>query len=305
MTWIEQLKAHLQKTSDLWVDKNREFYQVCPDSESRAIRRKKESLKERQTQIIKANVIGNVLGTTSYGERRTVEYSCYLSLLHKQKGEHFYVEETLKRKKATFNDGQLIQDETLEWEGSQEKTKGLSDQRLSLSSDELRLSERSKAYQYDRLQVVKYADRWWNTYNPEFKAFDVDCTNYISQCVHAGGVPMTGKYNKHSGWWFEQEAWSLSWAVAHSFRWYLSSDQNIHGAITVDKPEDLQPGDVICYDFEGDGHWDHSTVVTEKDANNMPLVNAHTTNSRHRYWAYEDSSAWTPNIQYKFFHITD
>ena len=37
----------------------------------------------------------------------------------------------------------------------------------------------------------------------------------------------------------------------------------------------------------------------------MPLVNAHTYNSRMRYWAYEDSSAYTPNIKYKFFTIVD
>ncbi len=60
---------------------------------------------------------------------------------------------------------------------------------------------------------------------------------------------------------------------------------------------------VICYDFEGDNRWDHNTIVVAKDANGMPLVNAHTNNSRLRYWTYEDSAAWTPNIQYKFFQI--
>jgi hypothetical protein len=45
--------------------------------------------------------------------------------------------------------------------------------------------------------------------------------------------------------------------------------------------------------------------VTGKDASGMPLVNAHTYNSRMRYWAYEDSTAYTPNIKYKFLSITD
>ncbi|EPR28081.1 putative cytosolic protein [Geobacillus sp. WSUCF1] len=69
--------------------------------------------------------------------------------------------------------------------------------------------------------------------------------------------------------------------------------------------EQLMAGDVICYDFQGDGRFDHSTIVVAKDQNGMPLVNAHTTNSRMRYWSYEDSSAYTPNIRYKFFHIID
>ncbi|WP_269431728.1 amidase domain-containing protein [Bacillus sp. JCM 19034] len=65
----------------------------------------------------------------------------------------------------------------------------------------------------------------------------------------------------------------------------------------------LEPGDVIFYDFNGDGRWQHSTIVVAKDANGEPLVNAQTTNSRMRYWKYEDSTAWTSQIQYKFFHI--
>lgn len=64
-------------------------------------------------------------------------------------------------------------------------------------------------------------------------------------------------------------------------------------------------GDVICYDFEGDGRWNHTTIVVAKDADGMPLVNANTYNSRMRYWAYEDSTAYTPNMKYTFFHITD
>ncbi len=51
--------------------------------------------------------------------------------------------------------------------------------------------------------------------------------------------------------------------------------------------------------------FDHTTIVVAKDADGMPLVNAHTDNSRHRYWSYEDSTAWTPNIKYKFFHLTE
>lgn len=116
---------------------------------------------------------------------------------------------------------------------------------------------------------------------------------------------MKGKYNKTSGWWYEGKSWSYSWTVANALRLYLNQSNNHLGAVAVEKPEQLVPGDVICYDFEGDGKWDHTTFVTEKDAYGMPLVNAHTTNSRHRYWSYEDSTAWTSNIRYNFFHFPD
>ena len=71
----------------------------------------------------------------------------------------------------------------------------------------------------------------------------------------------------------------------------------------MDRPEELTIGDVICYDFNGDGRWQHNTIVVHKDYYGMPLVNAHTTNSRNRYWDYRNSTAYTPNIQYAFFHI--
>jgi len=73
----------------------------------------------------------------------------------------------------------------------------------------------------------------------------------------------------------------------------------------VAHPAELKLGDVIFYDFQGNGRFDHSTIVTAKDADGMPLVNAHTTNSRMRYWSYEDSSAYTENIQYTFVTIVD
>ncbi|EGL82791.1 hypothetical protein CathTA2_1675 [Caldalkalibacillus thermarum TA2.A1] len=159
---------------------------------------------------------------------------------------------------------------------------------------------------YNRHRAVEYAHRWWNSYNPQFKHFEVDCTNYVSQCLWAGGAPLTYSQDRTKGWWYRFETppnWSFSWAVAHSLRWYLAGSTSGLRAREVQSARELEPGDVICYDFDGDGRWQHTTVVVAKDAHNEPLVNAHTTNSQNRYWAYRDSSAWTPNIQYKFFHI--
>ena len=72
-------------------------------------------------------------------------------------------------------------------------------------------------------------------------------------------------------------------------------------ATEVDRPEQLMLGDVILYDWDGDGRFQHSTVVTAFDAGGMPLVNAHTVSSRHRYWDYRDSYAWTERTVYRLF----
>ncbi|OEF98987.1 hypothetical protein BHF71_09870 [Vulcanibacillus modesticaldus] len=162
---------------------------------------------------------------------------------------------------------------------------------------------------YDREKVVYYADKWWNSYNPRFRHFEDDCTNYVSQCLFAGGAPMTYAANR-SGWWYKgngskSDSWSFSWTVAHNLRWFLEVNKRGLTATVVSSAGQLTIGDVICYDFDGDGKWQHNTIVTAIDSSGMPLVNAHSINSKKRYWSYQDSSAWTPNIQYKFFHISD
>ncbi|ANS76937.1 hypothetical protein AWM70_22075 [Paenibacillus yonginensis] len=163
---------------------------------------------------------------------------------------------------------------------------------------------------YRREDAVKYADDWWDGFNPEFAGFEVDCTNYISQCLFAGGAPINYTGKRESGWWYKgyvgsQESWSYSWAVAGSLERYLSTSRSALRAISVDRPEQLELGDVIIYDWDGDGAYQHSTIVTAFDAGGMPLVNAHTVSSRHRYWDYKDSYAWTEKTKYRFFHIAD
>ncbi|WP_309119015.1 amidase domain-containing protein [Paenibacillus sp.] len=168
-----------------------------------------------------------------------------------------------------------------------------------------------RASLYDREAARDYAERHWNEPNPQFIHFDVDCTNYVSQCLYAGGAPMTYSAGRESGWWYRgrsgnREHWSYSWTVAHALHWYLMGGRN--EGLAADRaadPADLSIGDVICYDFDGDGRFEHSAIVTGADGSGMPLVNAHTTNSRARYWDYRDSYAWTDRTEYRFFRIRD
>lgn len=164
---------------------------------------------------------------------------------------------------------------------------------------------------YRREAAVAYAERWWNEPNPAYENFEVNCTNYVSQCLFAGGAPMNYTGRRESGWWYKgysnsQEMWSFSWAVANSLQQLLSR-QRAFGlrAEPVSMPESLQLGDVICYDWDGSGRVGHNTIVTAFTPEGMPLVNANTVSSRHRYWDYKDSYAWTEQTRYYFYHITD
>lgn len=169
---------------------------------------------------------------------------------------------------------------------------------------------RQPATPYRRDLAVRYAESWWNGANPQFRAFPADCTNFVSQCLLAGGAPMTGVGRVDQGWWYAgdggpQDRWSYSWAVAHSLRWYLAASKTGLRAEEKRSAAQLAPGDVICYDFDGDGRWEHTAIVVALDSQGEPLVNAHSAPARHKHWSYRHSYAWTENIRYTFFHIAD
>jgi Putative amidase domain len=271
------------------------FVSARDDVMEEAVERKRRLCEKRGAEIVRCTIHCQVAGKHVVENKARLTYYAHYQFLIKH-GNEMYVEEQIEERQAYFVDGELAKDEKIS------KTDGeLEPPRLER---EMPVDERI-SYEYNRAQAVRYAEIWWNSYNPAFPKFDVDCTNFVSQCLYAGGAPMTGYPNRAKGWWCKNNSWSYSWAVAHSFRWYLSGARVGLQAVEVSSPEKLMAGDVICYDFQGNGRFDHSTIVVAKDKDGMPLVNAHTTNSRMRYWSYEDSSAYTPNIRYKFFHIID
>lgn len=264
-------------------------------AECSKIERKKECLANRHGEIVKAKATGHITDKMNNGDHTDIYYNVHFQYLIKQE-KRYYIEEEVEKRKAHFYKSTLLTDEEI----FETPTIEIPEIKIDRHENLERIS-----YHYDRRKAVQYAERWWNDYNPQYHKFDVDCTNYISQCLHAGGAPMRGFSNRSSGWWYNGNSWSYSWSVAHSLRWYLGTSKVGLRAGEVSDPGELQLGDIICYDFEGDGRFNHTTIVTAKDAYGMPLVNAHTTNSRMRYWSYEDSSAYTDNIQYKFFTIID
>jgi len=258
---------------------------------------KQSTLAKRSAEVVKVKASGRIIEIDNEEELQTVKYQAHYQYLIKQKGL-LYMEEEVEERLAKFYIEALVMDEEINPYAPQE-TYHPPAEFLVEDLDE-RLS-----FQYNRLKAVQYAERWWNSYNPAYKKFENDCTNFISQCLHSGGAPMRGYPNRAAGWWLQKSNYSYSWAVAHSLKGYLANSKIGLRAREVSSPDQLLLGDIICYDFEGDGRFNHNTIVTGKDANGMPLVNAHTYNSRMRYWAYEDSSAYTPNIKYRFFSIID
>ena len=161
---------------------------------------------------------------------------------------------------------------------------------------------------YDRVRALRYAELWWNGWNPAFPRLADDCTNFISQCLLAGKMPMTGGENRTTGWWYHfnqpqvQEPWSYSWTTSHALYMYLIYKV---GAQVLKDARELKMGDLVFYDWDGGGRYHHTTIVTEFDSAGDPLVNAHTDSSYHRHYLYLDSRAWTPRTRYQLVHLPD
>ncbi|MFD1707267.1 amidase domain-containing protein [Siminovitchia sediminis] len=257
--------------------------------------RKKETMAKRNAEIVKTTAVGNIIHAERKNDEHHLIYQIHWKHYIKQRGL-FYIEEEIERREAAFKHQRLAADNELPIKYAESMQSRMVKENRDFGMER---------YSYDRLKAVQYAERWWNDYNPAYEKFDVDCTNYVSQCLFAGGAPMRGYPDRTKGWWYRNRNWSYSWSVANALKVYLEHSTAGLRAAEVQDPRELQPGDIICYDFQGDGRYDHNTIVTGEDADGMPLVNAHTYNSRMRYWAYEDSSAYTPNIQYKLFHILD
>ncbi|MBO0962833.1 amidase domain-containing protein [Neobacillus sp. MM2021_6] len=287
------LQDLFEKRLDLFVSEKRGNKLFFPKAE-----RKHAAAAKRSAEIVKVKASGNIIEEGVEDEFQTVKYHAHYQYLIKQK-DLLYLEEEMEVRIAKFYKGALVMDEEITTPTSNPQ------QDQDVTDSHLDEPDHRISYSYNRLKAVQYAERWWNTHNPAFKSFENNCTNYISQCLRAGEAPMRGHPNRGNGWWYQYTNWSYSWAVAHSLKNYLGNSKNGLRAREVSSPDQLILGDIICYDFEGDGRFNHNTIVTGKDANGMPLVNANTYNSRMRYWAYEDSTAYTPNIKYKFYAIID
>ncbi|WP_253264300.1 amidase domain-containing protein [Brevibacillus sp. MCWH] len=316
--WLNFLQNYCNAVQQCWVDGRWERLQPLGAVPDAGARQRELWMREQEQYLDRGAEITAVQGDVvplywlESNGRVQVEFAWHVRQLYRLHGTDLVKETRRQQRMAVIRQGTGWKLDWIEPSPDGEmNTAVLNDSDAWLEMNETEEGEPlpslvhgSKGYRAD--QAVAYAEQYWNSANPAFPHFTDDCTNFISQCLYAGGIPMLFSREKGRGWWMrpgKSASWSYSWAVAHSLYLLLKSGGPPMRAVQKRSPEQLVPGDVICYDFDGDGRFQHTTIVVAKDANHMPLVNAHTTNSRMRYWNYRDSTAYTPNIRYAFFHI--
>lgn len=154
---------------------------------------------------------------------------------------------------------------------------------------------------YDREAAVAYAMEWVSSgeikRNPEWLVYDDrggNCNNFVSQSIHAGGIPMDTRGYIENQWKFfddringRQTAWgrSPSWAGVNEFYRYVTKNYG-SGMVAVISDDFFvgEIGDVIIYGAED--RWKHAVIITDViydvDGNIIDyLINSNTTDRIH------------------------
>jgi hypothetical protein len=149
---------------------------------------------------------------------------------------------------------------------------------------------------YDRNAAAAYARRYALNYNTSYKSFTNDCTNFISQALYAGGWTYTGsEFSRTSNttWYYGSLSQSYTWAGAHNHYLFHA---NMDRSWIAEQSAWLIIGEPINIDFEGDGHIDHTVIITKVDSYNNQYVSYHTTNSLDKPLSYFFNNY--PNAKY-------
>jgi hypothetical protein len=131
---------------------------------------------------------------------------------------------------------------------------------------------------YNRIGAIDYADNWAHDRNSNYPNYGTgcgcnDCTNYVSQALHNGGLPLrTGNWDENSvfEWWYRKVLWwyenSITWSATPEFNTYLFQYPNDFEFWSW--PTDLEGGDFFLMDLHGatlqdppDGIPDHARFV--------------------------------------------
>ena len=116
---------------------------------------------------------------------------------------------------------------------------------------------------YSRQKAIEYAYKWWNSRNPNFYNFDNlggDCTNFVSQCLYAGGIEMN--YSQY-GWYYNNlNSRSPAWTGVEQFCDFAINNSGAGvdaKLVTIDK---IEIGDVIQIS-QNKNVFNHSLFVTK------------------------------------------
>lgn len=125
---------------------------------------------------------------------------------------------------------------------------------------------------YNRQKAIDYARKWALDRNPiyhDYEKYGGDCTNFISQCLHAGEIPFdeSGKDITKKWYWYSDYSRTPSWTAAEPLEAYLlgnnkKNTQNYGIYASFCDYEDMELGDLVQKRING--QITHTMIVTSK-----------------------------------------
>ena len=141
----------------------------------------------------------------------------------------------------------------------------------------------STTWTWSGSDAARYSDTHALRYNPEYRSYQNDCTNFISQCLEAGGKTETGGIfdRENDDVWFYgalESTTSYTWAGAQNLKRHL--EQHTNSSLEADH-RSLGPGDLVFIDPNGgSGVW-HAMIVAAQNGNDA-LMNYHTRDTKRK-----------------------
>ena len=132
---------------------------------------------------------------------------------------------------------------------------------------------------YNRENAVAYAKKYafsQNSFFASFTGIGGNCTNFVSQCIYAGGCEMN--YTPTFGWYFiPLDDRSPSWTGVEFFYNFIIENADVGPFGRVATSDELELGDVIQL-AKNDGGYYHTLLVVGFDGEDI-LVAAQTDNA--------------------------
>ena len=127
-----------------------------------------------------------------------------------------------------------------------------------------------------------YADKWKKDINyKDYRDAEPDCTNFVSQCLIAGGIKESDGWNKnHTRYLTGYTDAYNTFVNVTLLKSYLAKTGYTVGETVFCNPNeikelDISAGDILQLDFEGDGVWDHSLFCVGLDKTGQVMVACH------------------------------
>lgn len=134
---------------------------------------------------------------------------------------------------------------------------------------------------YNRSNAIAYAHKWAYGRNPSYYNFDNiggDCTNFVSQCLNAGGAKMN--YTRDTGWYYNSlYDRAAAWTGVEYLYTFLMNNKGV-GPYASELPiEFAQAGDILQLSYDGQ-IFGHSLFVVATQP--QILIAAHSDNGDNR-----------------------